>query len=44
MDAWRAVLANSQELLLLAIERMTHDYSSLNQKMRRPYGAKEVAS
>lgn len=42
MEAWTPVLNSTQEIHLLVIERMHHDYSSLNPKMREPYGGKEV--
>ena len=44
MDAWGTILNNTREILLLTIERMNHDYESLNPKMRKCYGFKEVAA
>lgn len=42
MESWTSVLSSTQEILLLTIERMQHDYSTLNPKIRKPYGGKEV--
>ena len=41
-SAWETALTNTPQILDLAIERMTKDYSSLNPKMRKAYGAKDI--
>lgn len=40
--SWEAELSNSEESLNLLTSRMECDYSALNPKMRRAYGAKDV--
>lgn len=41
---WDSVFQNNLELTTLLVERMATEYLSLQVKMRRPWGAKEVAS
>ncbi len=42
--AWEAALTNKLDLLELTCSRMEADYLALNQRMRRPYGSKEVVA
>ena len=40
--SWDSFLVNSPDILNLAIERMSNDYASLNAKMHKAYGAKDI--
>ena len=42
--AWSAELTNSEPILSLCIQRMQEDWLALTGRMRKPYGAKEVAA
>ena len=43
-SAWQDVLVLSEDSLQLMTKRMSHNYSTLNVKMRKPWSSKELAA